>query len=82
MEYTKEQTEQFLFERNSKRSQEREAKRLRPIMVHLSKQAMDTILKYGLSTKGKTFRGSIREKFTGPRRNNFGAIYSRNYINT
>lgn len=73
--YTPEETEKFLFERNSKRQQDREAKKLRPVMVHLSKQSMDTILKYALSGKGKTFVGSIRDKFTGPRRNNFGQIH-------
>lgn len=77
MEYTKEQTEQFLFERNSKRNQEREGKKNRPVMVHLSKHSLDYYLKYGLKAKGVTFTGSIREKFTGPRRNNFGPVYSR-----
>jgi hypothetical protein len=75
--YTQAETEAYLFARNQQRQNEREAKKKRPVMVHLSKHAIDTILKYGLSKKGTTFTGSIREKFTGPRRNNFGPIYSR-----
>jgi hypothetical protein len=77
MEYTKEETEQFKFDRNQKRKADKEAKRLRGVMVHLSKHSLDYYLKYGLKPKGVTFVGSIREKFTGLRRNNFGQIYSR-----
>lgn len=73
-EYTAEETAKFIFERNAKRTAEREAKKNRAVMVHLSKQSADTLLKYALSPKGKTFVGSIRQQFTGPRRNNFAAI--------
>lgn len=74
-DYTAEETERFKFERNQKRQADREAKRNRPVMVHLAKHSLDYYLKYGLKAKGKTFIGSIRDKFTGPRRNNFAAIH-------
>lgn len=43
-------------------------------MVHVS---VETGMQFGVPfrTKCKTFVGSIRDKFTGPRRNNFGQIH-------
>jgi len=58
-DYTPEETEQFIFDRNAKRQAEREAKRNRPVLIVDSH---------------RPFVGSIRDKFTGPRRNNFQAI--------
>jgi len=68
-EYTAEETAKFKDARRAVTRAEREKKR-NPVMVHLSKHAADTILKYALSPKGKTFYGSIRQQFTGARRNN------------
>lgn len=73
-EYTAEETEKFIFDRNAKRQADREAKRNRPVMVHLAKHSLDYYLKFGLKPKGVTFIGSIRDKFTGPRRNNLQAV--------
>lgn len=72
VDYTKEQTEQFLFERNAKRTADKEAKRNRPVLIHRSVVQIG----HGLMARlvGVTFRGSIRDKFTGPRRNNFQAV--------
>jgi hypothetical protein len=69
-DYTAEQTAKFIFERNAKRQADKEAKRNRPVMVHLAKRSIDYYLKFGLKPKGVTFLGSIRAKFTGPCRNN------------
>jgi hypothetical protein len=73
-DFTPQQTAKFISDRNLKRYNERQAKKNRPVMVHLSKHSLDYYLKFGLKPKGTTFIGSIRSKFTGPRRNNFQAI--------
>lgn len=61
-EYTQAETRSFINKRNAKRNQERRAPRC-------------TLVWSG--SKG-TFIGSIRAKFTGPKRNNFGNVFSRN----
>ncbi len=68
-DYTPEETAKFKAERNQKTRDEKYRKQ-HPEMVFLAKRDMDTILKFGLSTKGKTFVGSVRNQFTGARRNN------------
>lgn len=81
--YTQQETEQFLFERNTKREQERFAKK-HPQVVHIAQSMIDMKDKNGKLTgvkvkafkTGKTFRGSVRTQFTGPKRNNFGKVYS------
>jgi hypothetical protein len=68
-DYTPEETAKFKAERNAKRDAERTASK-NHVMVHLSKHAADYYLKFGLKPTGVTFRGSIRNQFTGPARNN------------
>lgn len=53
--YTKEQTAKFLTDRNNRRNVERVAKKIKNFVWDSSKGA---------------FRGSIRNQFTGPKRNN------------
>lgn len=72
--YTQEETAQFKSERNAKRDNERIAKK-NPEMVHVSvRTGTDKITGLPFRTKGKTFIGSIRNQFTGPRRNNFQTV--------
>ena len=72
--YSPAQTEAFKANRNAEtRDYQR---RLQPIMVHESVRLITTTplgIKFlvPLRSKGKTFIGSIRAQFTGPRRNNF-----------
>lgn len=76
--YTKEETELFLMERNKQRFLDKEEKKNRPKLVHLSQKMIyakdpngkDLHFLVKAFKTGRTFVGSIRKQFTGEKRCN------------